>query len=564
MSLVFMMTEAEVFLLIHNINGDECIVPVQSAICLFVLKYLQLPVQLIISLVLNDNDNYHQPTVSVNLKGFSYRVLSLKDLKHPIKDCHLPVFTNNDGISCTAGLCAVLRRVIKCSGEEWKWLLGFRESCLAACAEVSLWTRYCEVDIINTVESVLSDSISNILNDSLKIPVDVVRFEEHLNQAVRVHNIKKVLQDKNQDTLNHSFAESHQMSLADIIIFPCFYIILKIISSSSLESLLPLVHKWYKLISEQQHILDTLTVFNLLPTIVINDLNIVYIKPYVPTQSLYKSDPKRYKPRSKLYTRQDEVDGILLTMDNILIPVEYSSLPFGYEKLLDWSCLPTSVQPDVPNSRLSRKVQQLENLAKAVLKIAQPGDTIVDFCSGSGHLGILVAFCLPDCHVILLDNKEESLARAQARVAELKLNNIHVIQCNLDYFSGDIQIGMSLHACGVASDLVIQTCLKKRASFIVCPCCYGSLQDNHKVSYPQSRCLKESSVTKRDFFVLGHCADQVHKQMYEKSEQGERCMAIVDFDRCLQAKEIGYKISVAKLIPPTCTPRNNLLVGIPQ
>lgn len=83
------------------------------------------------------------------------------------------------------------------------------------------------------------------------------------------------------------------------------------------------------------------------------------------------------------------------------------------------------------------------------------------------------------------------------------------------------------------------------------------------MNYPQSKCLKETSITKRNFFVLGHCADQVHKQLYNKSEQGERCMAIVDFDRCLNAKELGYEISLAKLIPPSCTPRNNLLVGIP-
>lgn len=70
-----------------------------------------------------------------------------------------------------------------------------------------------------------------------------------------------------------------------------------------------------------------------------------------------------------MYTRQDEVESILLSMDNILMPVEYSSLPFGHEKLLDWSCMPSKVQPDVPNSRLSRKIQQLENLAKAVLKV---------------------------------------------------------------------------------------------------------------------------------------------------------------------------------------------------
>lgn len=31
--------------------------------------------------------------------------------------------------------------------------------------------------------------------------------------------------------------------------------------------------------------------------------------------------------------------------------------------------------------------------------MAKARDTIVDFCSGGGHLGIVVAYLRPDCHV---------------------------------------------------------------------------------------------------------------------------------------------------------------------
>ena len=37
---------------------------------------------------------------------------------------------------------------------------------------------------------------------------------------------------------------------------------------------------------------------------------------------------------------------------------------------------------EVPAKRVERKCQQLENLVTAVLEVAQPGDIIVDFCSG--------------------------------------------------------------------------------------------------------------------------------------------------------------------------------------
>lgn len=45
--------------------------------------------------------------------------------------------------------------------------------------------------------------------------------------------------------------------------------------------------------------------------------------------------------------------------------------------------------------------------------------------------------------VLLIENKEESLLRAQSRSAELGLKNIGFIQANLDYFTGPFQIGVS-------------------------------------------------------------------------------------------------------------------------
>ena len=41
---------------------------------------------------------------------------------------------------------------------------------------------------------------------------------------------------------------------------------------------------------------------------------------------------------------------------------------------------------EVPAKRVERKCQQLENLVTAVQAVAQPGDVIVDFCSGGVSL----------------------------------------------------------------------------------------------------------------------------------------------------------------------------------
>lgn len=52
-------------------------------------------------------------------------------------------------------------------------------------------------------------------------------------------------------------------------------------------------------------------------------------------------------------------------------------------------------------------------------------------------------FAWSTLQVILIENKEESLLRAQSRSSQLGLNNIGFIQANLDYFTGAFHIGVS-------------------------------------------------------------------------------------------------------------------------
>jgi len=60
---------------------------------------------------------------------------------------------------------------------------------------------------------------------------------------------------------------------------------------------------------------------------------------------------------------------------------------------------------DVEPARASRKVAQIASLVRAALLIARPGDVIVEFGAGGGHLGLVLAHLLPDCRVLLLDRK---------------------------------------------------------------------------------------------------------------------------------------------------------------
>ena len=559
----------EIYLEIFSLEDESCVAPIETVVNLFILKYCESDT--IVSFVINEK-KCETRGYTVNISATKYRVVAFSDLPYYARSCDLPnVIVNDDTV--VAGLCASLRQIVKATlfsnpTHYCSTLLGFKDSCLLSPSESSVWTKYCEIDLISTLKS-LDDKI---LGDRV-LPESLARFEIHMSQPVRLHNVYKYTMSKkfaiNGVTTQehgimpeHLYAEGSFITLADIIIFVCFRVFINFVPIERLEKLLPLTCSWYERLRENQYI-DECSRF--IETDEIQVFRTTYALPAVNNQSLYKSDPKRYKPRNRIYTKQDDVENSLQLIDQLPVSLELSSEPFGAEMEIDWKDIPQDATPvggKLPITRLKRKFEQLENLCKPVLKLAKSGDVIIDFCSGSGHLGILVAYLRPDCTVVLLENKEESLNRSKERVERLKLSNVKFYQCNLDYFKGDFDIGISLHACGVATDLVIQHCIRRNAVFVSCPCCYGSVHDCHHITYPRSEIFR-GSIKIRDYLVLGHAADQTHDEKNAKTRQGNECMAVIDTDRRLQAQEFGYKVHLAKLVPQSCTPKNHLLVGIP-
>ncbi|XP_068617699.1 glutathione S-transferase C-terminal domain-containing protein homolog [Battus philenor] len=531
-------------------------------------------------------------------------VCTMDNIPWQVLLCNFPVLKCNDTV--ISGICGVARRICKYRStkklpeEHEEGLLGFRRSCLQAPNEVSIWTKFCEVDIIKTVKEILNN------NQLHEVPKNLIRFENHLNKPVRVHNVYRIareLKKRNSNVIenkskqeikdvldkvrtskprkwksnvrkelemdcttkiedlniSHQFAEGPFLTLADIILLTVFNIMVQRLGSSYFETLLPLTYKWFLNISSISHIKNILDNF---PKVTPGNLKVDNILiPTVDDVSLYKSDPKRHNPKKRLFTKEVDIENALsLLLHGMELPVSCNK----FESRIDWTKIPNGANPfagHLPNVRTERKSQQLENLAQAVLKVAKDEDLIVDFCSGSGHLGILLAYLLPRCTLILLENKEESLLRARERVHKLQLKNVYFFQCNLDFFVGKFDIGVALHACGVASDLVLDKCLKVNAKFALCPCCYGSIHVTDRLVYPRS--VKFNGMNIDQYLCIGHAADQTHKN-HHLTERGARCMAIIDSDRARLAYEFGYKVTLSRLTPLSCTPKNNLLIGVPS
>uniref|UniRef100_A0A240PM43 Methyltranfer_dom domain-containing protein n=1 Tax=Anopheles epiroticus TaxID=199890 RepID=A0A240PM43_9DIPT len=450
--------------------------------------------------------------------------------------------------------------------------------------------------MIRCVEEVLKFDA----NGGAILPPEIGQFESHLLQPLKSHNIYKLINLVNNVRIssdeehrklvsaeqqfdfhaNHKFAEGYEKTLADLMLFLCFELIERRLTSTGLlRANVPNLTGWMERVSKDDEgrlhrvcieMLPTEENCSLLSTLTSSNVGELEIK--IPQEfSLYKSDTKKLnlKGDQVLTTNQAEVLEILRKVDRI--PTDIGSTVNDWSaNLFQWDTVPVDARPEggkLPPARILRKRHQLESLVNEVMQLANDGEIIVDFCSGTGHLGILLAYLLPRCTIYLLENKEESQQRAMERVERLGLRNVVFFQCNLDYFTAPFDIGVSLHACGVATDIVLEKCFAHRAHFVSCPCCYGKLYNIEHVTYPRSCLFRASDLLLKEYFCVAHCADQTHdlssdRTNVAKAHQGFYCMDVIDRDRALRAEELGYRVLRKRLQDETCTPKNRLLVGI--
>ena len=218
----------------------------------------------------------------------------------------------------------------------------------------------------------------------------------------------------------------------------------------------------------------------------------------------------------------------------------------------------------LPEKRVERKCQQLENfifLIKSLVFKLPEAATVVDFCSGGGHLGILVAYFYPKFKIILIDNKEESLENAIKRINELNLKNIVIYKANLSSFIGKFDLGIAIHACGSSTDMIINKCIELNASLVISPCCYGAIKSNESIEYPLSDIYKKGMNNSLNYNILTNYSDRTEKDK-KYQDMAFTCMELVDTDRILFLKQKGYKSAyLTRLLPENCTLKNNVIVA---
>eukprot|EP00794_Sanderia_malayensis_P006758 gene6758-7518_t len=541
-----------------------------------------------------------------------------ESLKYSETLCQYPLlYISHEPMVCYAGLCTVVRQMVHFVHKlDFKLkaisLLGENESCLKSYSEVSNWTKFCENDLPRASRSVsenfkVGKSETSTLNGLHYNVKNILRkMEVELKTAKSIKNkrkyhgngkrkwITKIIEESFEgkyfkDGLRTEYIDriiadlsniwspyliGFQMTVADLIavsiVLQMLFELSSLVDLEKVEVEVPLVFRWLRQMfsipviktaakdswvqivnidesKKQRMVLKTSQSWG--------DCHST-ITPVSQTRLEQKNSKIRVQHQTRIQSTLESINDYGIAGDDFKSTFSCSEINF--------EDLPLDLNPskgDLNKSRALRKQKQISNLYAAVKLLAKPGNVIVDFCAGGGHVGIVLAYFLPACQVILVENKEQSVARAVGRISNLGLKNIRICHSNLDYFCGHFDIGVALHACGVATDLVMDACLRERASYVVTPCCYGSIKHLETISFPRSKSF-QCKIALEDYMVLTHSADMTSwDEKSPKNDLAKSSMFLIDTDRCSYMREFGYVTKICTMIPADCTPKNHVLIG---
>jgi SAM-dependent methyltransferase len=281
----------------------------------------------------------------------------------------------------------------------------------------------------------------------------------------------------------------------------------------------------------------------------------------------------------------------------------------------DW---PWTVLPEGAGPSKMRKKQQLQSLIQCIVAMLPNSEhiKIVDFGGGTGHLAIPLALLLPHCEVTVVDLKLGSLRLVHEKAECLGsshdyghtpnddfvypkgievtqhdhikrpcagIPNLFTYHGSMERYEEAFDIGVGLHACGEASDLVLRACGQAGAAILMAPCCIGKLNrkklnpyiyhatgDNRPtITYPQSKAFATTLdwSDEADWNALAKAADYSDWEEMRLARNATRrtAKALLETDRLLYLKEeFGYETAMTRMDPWEASPKHDILLGWPS
>lgn len=172
---------------------------------------------------------------------------------------------------------------------------------------------------------------------------------------------------------------------------------------------------------------------------------------------------------------------------------------------------------------------------------------ILDLCCGKSYLSFAVYYYFTvlrgmkvrmDC----VDLKEDVIEYCSSVAKKLSYDGLHFIVGDINDFEPERapDLTVSLHACDIATDIVLAKAVSSGSKVIMStPCCHHEMM--HQLKPTGSDCD----------FMLGHSI------LMQKL-----CDAATDSLRCLMLEAYGYDVTALELIDPEETPKNVLIRGI--
>ena len=191
-----------------------------------------------------------------------------------------------------------------------------------------------------------------------------------------------------------------------------------------------------------------------------------------------------------------------------------SSLPPGPARI-DWSSVPPSLDPAGEGdggigttSRGVRKRWQVESVYCALCTLIDamaPGSSgdedcrlplasndcgepepeprlrVVDFGSGSDNASLAVAWLLRKrCSFVLIDMKPVSANLASSRVDQVPglATTVRCVIGRIEDYAEPFDVGIAVHACGLATDCAQLQCTAQRVPYLLVPCCVAKITND--------------------------------------------------------------------------------------
>ena len=188
----------------------------------------------------------------------------------------------------------------------------------------------------------------------------------------------------------------------------------------------------------------------------------------------------------------------------------------------------------------------LENIEDIYSSLKSDGELIVyDLCCGKSYLSFAVYYYLTavkgrDVSMLCIDLKRDVIKWCDELAARLNFSGMRFVCDDVKNTPQDVKPDMviSLHACDVATDIVIDEAIKLGAGVILStPCCHRYLND--KIKSP----------------ALEFVTDNAHLKT-------KLCEALTDSIRVERLRMNGYSTVATELTDPENTPKNTLIRAI--